>query len=94
MKVPVVVNGRNYEYEAIRKLVQQTGRDIRGEYVSLNDSRQFYPSSNYIFELCDNARDNARIISDEKGLKYSVYSNDQISSVKSSSRFALSDEQP
>ena len=42
MKVPVVVNGRNYEYEAIRKLVQQTGRDIRGEYVSLNDSRQFF----------------------------------------------------
>ena len=55
MKVPVVVNGRNYEKEAILQRVRETGKDIKGEKVNLNDPTQFLPSTKNIQKLCSDA---------------------------------------
>ena len=56
MTEPVVVNGRDYEKSAILKLVQETGKDVKGEEVKIDDPRQFNPSTKKIQRLCKNAR--------------------------------------
>ena len=56
MTEPVIVNGRNYEKDEIIRLVTQTGKDIKGDLVDLNDPRQFNPSTKDIQRLCKNAR--------------------------------------
>ena len=44
MKEPVIVNGNNYEKDAITQLVLETGKDDNGVAVDINDENQFLPS--------------------------------------------------